>query len=414
MTQEEIVINRIPLYNEENYSDNRILQYLSEDGHLGLWFTRFFNQYNEEWQVNKENHTNEQEDGKKAWINLTARKETGNKEYVNRFCGNQEALDQYQNRVLNLIKALKGKDKLDTNDYAICETNWHFVTGMGLPHPVENGMAWHHTLGVPFLAGSTIKGVLRAWVEGGWNDELEEPLQKQHDWFGMVKGEDGDTEDKAGQLIFFDAVPIEQVKLTSDIMTPHYGDWYAEGDKISGLDEHKRIPADWHDPVPVPFLAVKKAKFLVTIVARDKNNDKEAQLALQELVQALQWLGAGAKTAAGYGHLVRNSGEEECLLEKKREEETAQKLAAEKEVRRNELKSDLEKEVYLDLFEVAQNEAEKRANGWLTKMEAAEPEDAERIARQLKAFYESINKWEKPSKKKQKPKVDRVKKILEK
>jgi CRISPR-associated protein Cmr6 len=283
-----------------------------------------------------------------------------------------------------------------------------------LPHPVENGMAWHHTLGVPFLAGSSIKGLLRAWVEGGWNDELDskQTVERRQNWFGMVK--EDDTEDKAGQLIFFDAIPIESVKLTSDIMTPHYGDWYAEGDKISGLCEHKRIPADWHDPVPVPFLAVKKAKFLVTIVARDKNNDKEAQLALQELVKALQWLGAGAKTAAGYGHLVRNSGEEEYLLEKKREEETAQKLAAEKEIRRSELTSDLEKEVDQDLFEVEPNEAEKKANVWLTKMEAAKPEDAKRIARQLKAFYESIDKWKKPSKKKQKPKVDRVKKVLEK
>ncbi len=386
------------------YQDNQASSSFPQEGHLGLWFTRFFNQYDDQWQVKKEK--SKQEEGKGKWIELTA----------NKVCGNQEALDQYKNRVLNLIKALKEKDKLEPNDYAICETNWHFVTGMGLPHPVENGMAWHHTLGVPFLAGSTIKGLLRAWVEGGWNDELDskQTVERRQNWFGMVKEEEDDTEDKAGQLIFFDAIPIESVKLTSDIMTPHYGDWYAEGDPIRKLDEHKRIPADWHDPVPVPFLAVKKAKFLVTIVARDKKNDKEAQLALKELVQALQWLGAGAKTAAGYGHLVRNSGEEEYLLEKKREEETAQKLAAEKEVRRSELKSDLEKEVDQDLFEVEPNEAEKRANVWLTKMEAAKPEDAKRIARQLKAFYESIDKWEKPSKKKQKPKVDRVKKVLEK
>ncbi|MDM8561246.1 type III-B CRISPR module RAMP protein Cmr6 [Candidatus Parabeggiatoa sp. HSG14] len=384
------------------YQDTEIPNAFPQNGHLGLWFTRFFNQYDEEWQVKKEKP--KQEDGKRKWIKLTADK----------VCGHQKALDHYRNRVLNLIKALKRKDKLDTNDYAICETNWHFVTGMGLPHPVENGMAWHHTLGVPFLAGSTIKGLLRAWVEGGWNEELnpEKTVERRQNWFGMVKGEDGDTEDKAGQLIFFDAVPIEQVQLTPDIMTPHYGDWYAEGDKITGVAEHERIPADWHDPIPIPFLAVKKAKFLVTVVARDKSNDKEARLALKELVQALQWLGAGAKTAAGYGHLVRNTGEETTQLEKKREEETAQKLADEKEIRRSKLTSDLEKEIDQDLFEVGQNEAEKKANDWLTKMEAAKPEDAKKIAYQLKAFYESIDKWEKPSKKKQKPKVDRVKKIL--
>jgi CRISPR-associated protein Cmr6 len=405
------------------YQDTEIPNAFPQNGHLGLWFTRFFNQYDEEWQVKKEKkETPRQEDGKRKWIKLTADK----------VCGNQKALDHYKNRVLNLIKALKRKDKLDANDYAICETNWHFVTGMGLPHPVENGMAWHHTLGVPFLAGSTMKGLLRAWVEGGWNENLnrEETVKRRQNWFGMVKGEkwddkgeETDDKDKVGQLIFFDAVPIEQVQLTPDIMTPHYGDWYAEGDKITGVAEHECIPADWHEPIPIPFLAVKKAKFLVTVVARDKNNDKEARLALQELVQALQWLGAGAKTAAGYGHLVRNTGEETTQLEKKREEEIAQleknkeeeiaqKLAAEKEIRRSKLTSDLEKEVDQDLFEVGQNEAEKKANDWLTKMETAEPEDAKRIAHQLKAFYEFIKKWDKPQGKKQKSKVAQVKKVL--
>jgi len=240
----------------------------------------------------------------------------------------------------------------------------------------------------------------------------------------MVLGEEDDDKDQAGQLIFFDAVPIEPVNLTTDIMTPHYGDWYAEGDKISRLDDHKRIPADWHEPVPIPFLAVKKAKFLVTVVARDQKHDKEARLALQELVQALQWLGAGAKTAAGYGHLIRNSTEEQRLLEKKITAEqdrleksiakaAAQKLATEKEMRRSQLTSDLEKAVYQDLFEeVEQNAAEKKAGDWLDKMEAAKSEEAKKIAMQLKAFYRSINKWKKPSKKKQKPKVDRIKKIL--
>jgi len=401
----------IPLY-QNHQAPNAFPQ----NSHLGLWFTRFFNQYDEQWQVKKEKKGNpRQEDGKRKWIQLTA----------NKACGDRAALEQYRNRVLNLVKVLKSKDKLDTDDYAICETNWHFVTGMGLPHPVENGMSWHHTLGVPYLAGSTMKGLLRAWVEGGWNEKLNqvETVERRQNWFGMVKGEEGDDRDQAGQLIFFDAVPIESVNLTADIMTPHYGDWYAEGDKISGLDEHQRIPADWHEPVPVPFLAVKKAKFLVTVVARDKDNDKEARLALQELVQALQWLGAGAKTAVGYGHLVRNSmeeqhllekriTEEQNLLEKRIAEEAAQKLATEKEIRRSQLTSDLEKEVYQDLFEIEKNEAEKNANDWLNKMEAAEPEEAKRIAGQLKAFYELIDKWKKPSKKKQKPKVDRIKKIL--
>ncbi len=298
---------------------------------------------------------------------------------------------------------------------------------MGLPHPVENGMSWHHTLGVPYLAGSSIKGLLRAWVEGGWNEDenlddkqrREQRHKRRQKWFGMVKGERWDNEgeekddkDQAGQLIFFDAVPIEPVKLIPDIMTPHYGKWYAEGNDISNIKtQPERIPADWHEPVPVQFLAVKDAKFLVTVAARDKKNDSEAREALRELVQALQWLGAGAKTAAGYGHLDRKSDEEQGILQQFEEKEVAKKETVDKEDKLSKL-SDLEKDVYLSLSEVNQSEAETKAGGWLDKMEAAEPENAKKIAMQLQAFYEKIDKWKNPSKKKQKPKIDRVKKIL--
>ncbi|MDM8565352.1 type III-B CRISPR module RAMP protein Cmr6 [Candidatus Halobeggiatoa sp. HSG11] len=390
-------MTRIPLYDEESYNNNRVVRYLNEKSHFGLWFTRFFNEYNNDWEVPN--------DGKTTWINsITTHKK----------CGDMTALANYKNRTLNLIKTLKNKPELSSEDFAICETNWNFVTGMGLPHPVENGMSWHHTLGVPYLAGSSMKGLLRAWVESGWNEELDENQTKQRrrDWFGMVKGEDGDDKDQAGKLIFFDAIPIEPVKLIPDIMTPHYGDWYAEGGNITSVkNQPERIPADWHDPVPVPFLAVKDTKFLVTVVARDKKNDDQAKLALKELVEALQWLGAGAKTAAGYGHLDRKTEEEQNILQEFKEKEITAKKESEKKQILNEL-SDLEREVYLSLSEGNQSEGETKAGDWLNKMEAVEPEDAKKIAIQLQTFYEKIGKWKNPSKKKQKPKVDRVKKIL--
>ena len=189
-----------------------------------------------------------------------------------------------------------------------------------------------------------------------------------------------------------------------------HGDWYAEGGNISNIqNQPERVPADWHDPIPVPFLAVKDAKFLITVVARKKEYEKDAKLALQELVQALEWLGAGAKTAAGYGHLNRKTEEEQNILQEFEEKETVAKKEAEKIL--NKL-SGLEQEIYLSLSEVNQSEAEKLASDWLDKMEAAESEDAKKIAIQLKAFYDKIGKWKNPSKKKQKPKVDRVKKVL--
>jgi CRISPR-associated protein Cmr6 len=108
--------------------------------------------------------------------------------------------------------------------------------------------------------GSAVKGLLRAWVEIWAELSDDERLQRRRDWFGWVKGYMGDKKDQAGKLIFFDAIPIEPVKLTMDIMTPHYGKWYEQGHKIEGNNmvdllqkQHECLPADWHAPVPVPF-----------------------------------------------------------------------------------------------------------------------------------------------------------------
>ena len=295
----------IPLYTEHQSPNTA-----PEGGHLGLWYTRFFNRYDADWKLD--------DTAKSEWINSVA----------NKTCGNSEKLTQHAERTITLIKALKGQ-------HAICDTNWHFVTGLGLPHPVENGFTWHQTLGVPFLAGSAIKGVLRAWVEQ-WDDT--DRAQRLKDWFGLDKkeAEKQGTVEQAGKLIFFDAIPIDPVKLSADIMTPHYGDWYAKGQENQGVNpEH--VPADWHDPVPVPFLVAKRASFLMGIAARDIKNEDMAQKALEVLIEAVQWLGVGAKTAAGYGHLEKNEKAEQYL-----EGEMKKKIPVEKPVDPLELLKELE------------------------------------------------------------------------
>ena len=40
---------------------------------------------------------------------------------------------------------------------------WRLSIGLGVPHPLETGIALHHLYGVPYLPGSAIKGVTRAW-----------------------------------------------------------------------------------------------------------------------------------------------------------------------------------------------------------------------------------------------------------
>ena len=207
-------------------------------------------------------------------------------------------------RQLALITALDGRG-------AVFQTDWHFATGLGLPHPVENGLIWHHTLGVPYLTGSGVKGLVRAWVEV-WDESLNEAekARRLNDWFG--------TTEQAGCFLFFDALPVEPVLLVADVMTPHMDQWYEQGGKIGDpcQEPYRRIPADWHSPVPVPFLVVKEAKLLFGVAPRRREFANELPQVFAALKQALDWLGAGAKTAAGYGRMLEDENTMTSLSEK--------------------------------------------------------------------------------------------------
>ncbi len=256
---------------------------LATEGNRGLWYGRFFNRYDADWTI--------PEDGKSKWVSDNAGS-----------AGQRESLHTQALRHLALITALGGRG-------AVFKTDWHFATGLGLPHPVENGLIWHYTLGVPYLAGSAVKGLVRAWVEV-WDESLSdrEKAQRLSDWFG--------TTEQAGCFRFFDALPVEPVMLAADVMTPHLAKWYEQGGTIQDWRrEPEKLPADWHAPVPVPFLVVKEAKLLFGMAPRRPEFAEELPLVFAALKQALDWLGAGAKTAAGYGRMVEDAARFASLTE---------------------------------------------------------------------------------------------------
>ena len=252
-----------PLYADSAIAAKAIIPGTTHSINTGLWFTRFYDSFKADWSVDEE--------GKRGWIDRVIRLGTsGSKDQI-------ESLNQRQHQ---LCKALGGETR-------IFETEGAFVTGMGLSHPVENGFTFHPTLGVPYLPASSVKGLLRGWVEA-WMDNDENDSTEYERWFG--------TTECSGELIFFDALPTKPVHLGCEIMTPHMGKWYEKGDE-------NNPPADWYSPVPVPFLVVQpKTKFHFMIAPRIIGAD--VSKAMQELKNALEWIGAGAKTASGYGRML--------------------------------------------------------------------------------------------------------------
>lgn len=264
-----------------------------DQAHAGLWFERFYGGFNStDWSVPRP-HQDGSNDVKRDWIDS-----------VSGSVGNGPAIDAMAERRAKLIAARGG-------DFRCLRTDWHFVTGVGQPHPVENGFAWHPTLGVPYLSGAAVKGLLRAFLEA-WQDPVDKDRIAR--WFGSKHKDD--LPERVGELVFFDALPVHPPKLGRDIMTPHMDKWYEAGDQRPLARDV--TPGDWHSPVPVPFLVVEDARLLFGIAPRRLYSDKdsasaEVAEALEKLVEALDWLGAGAKTAAGYGHMVPDKQSEDRL-----------------------------------------------------------------------------------------------------
>lgn len=285
---------RVPFYLP---ADGNHLAKRPEQGNVGLWYTRFYQQFEADWSV--------ADSGKRSWIDSM----TGPR-------GDRNALEAAASRFERLGLAL-GAEVVDF------KTEANFVTGLGLSHPVENGFTWHHTLGVPYLPATGIKGLLRGWVET-WmehkDDNHRDTLVQR--WFGTSKGSDS-GQDRAGGLIFFDALPTTQMSLVAEVMTPHMGKWYEQGGNIvSERDYADKAPADWHSPVPVNFLAVGRgASFRFMIAPRltgnaetDAQTRLDCQEAMTQLALALEWMGAGAKTATGYGRMKREGAERQAEL----------------------------------------------------------------------------------------------------
>ncbi|MGZ5027280.1 MAG: type III-B CRISPR module RAMP protein Cmr6 [Methylobacter sp.] len=131
-----------------------------------------------------------------------------------------------------LLDQLKGASVTATTD-------WRFVSGLGSAHPYETGFIWHRTLSVPYLPGSSVKGLMRAWATH-WCEPADQ--QEITRLFGAKDGEEN-----CGALIVFDALPSKAPELEIDILNPHYSEYYQDSSKP---------PADYLSPIPVFFLTV--------------------------------------------------------------------------------------------------------------------------------------------------------------
>ncbi|MGH7988429.1 MAG: type III-B CRISPR module RAMP protein Cmr6 [Candidatus Binataceae bacterium] len=247
-------------------------------GHAGLWYDKFFNQWNNAWQI----------ENKLLWIETVTRNPLGDK----------PLLDEAAARLMRFSEAQGGKS-------GIFVAASRFVTGLGRSHPVENGFAWHPTLGMPYLPGSSIKGMVHAWAKNWAQPRLPDPQLDE------IFGGPG----QVGRVILLDALPIKPVQLAADIITPHCANW-TQADP----------PGDWCSPTPIPFLVMERGNsFVFAITPAWAGAVEILEPAWQWLTDALQFLGGGAKTSVGYGRFELDQMATDAAVRQLREKDTARR-----------------------------------------------------------------------------------------
>jgi len=281
-----------------------------------------------------------------------------------------------------------------------------FATGLGLEHPVENGFAFLSPYGLPYLAGSGVKGVLRRAAQ-----ELQTMGEADITQI-VIKtlfGHEDDRDARRGALTCWDVYPSpakDKELLVVEIMTPHFTDYF----------QNKGAPHDAGKPNPIPFLAVSAGsefRFVVTcepaLLDESVPMDRWQHVLTRILSHAFDWLGFGAKTSVGYGAMIEDPAARTRREEKrKHEQDDARKVQQQKEREQTLSKLSPAIRAAKDFFDARPEKNQPELSvllGGLKKGEWSGVVKSE-IAQHVKQLMIKAEKWKEESKKKNTAKDD--------
>lgn len=201
----------------------------------------------------------------------------------------EQLAEQVYARWLRAIEAM-GADHFDAR------TDWRMVVGLGGETVLETDLTLHHVYGIPYIPGSALKGLTRAYVTGEVEGYRSKKLEEDGSDVQRIFG----TQKDAGSVIFFDAMPVKaEFEVSLDIMNPHYPDYYGD----------KKPPTNNQNLNPITFLTITNATFTFALALRrgdEAKDDEKGDVGKVKgwLQQALRNYGVGGKTSAGYGSLT--------------------------------------------------------------------------------------------------------------
>lgn len=155
--------------------------------------------------------------------------------------------------------------------------------------------ALHSVYGIPYIEGSSVKGLLRDCIIHEKYD-CNKDVAILDPFFQKIFGVSSDhTTDNSGRgkLVFFDSFPKSKFTLEKDIQTPHYIDYYSS--------KGEKSPADDDKLNMFTFYVAKDTTFRIMIGMLEKFSDTEVRQIKSYLTMALEDYGLGGKTNVGYG-----------------------------------------------------------------------------------------------------------------
>ncbi|MGH3929742.1 MAG: type III-B CRISPR module RAMP protein Cmr6, partial [Pseudonocardiaceae bacterium] len=183
---------------------------------------------------------------------------------------------------------------------------WRLVVGHGENSVHETALTLSPIYGVPVLPGTALKCLAAATARAAAKDhDRSDHDRSDHDIGDVDLGTLFGTprpgltsEAHRGSVLVWDGLPIHPPRLVLDVLTPHVKDYYDTGNTTGGTPD--TAPAEYHNPVPVRFLAVEKTQFRAYLIG--PSNDVRDCVTL--IRSGLDEWGIGGKTAAGYGYCV--------------------------------------------------------------------------------------------------------------
>ncbi|WP_242865898.1 type III-B CRISPR module RAMP protein Cmr6 [Desnuesiella massiliensis] len=245
----------------------------------------------------------------------------------------------------NIDEYLKESRNLFYNiDFEVKVLN-RLIVGLGESTVFETDIKLHHTYGVPYIPGSTLKGCFRTHIIQKYFKCKEENIEKieKGKWFNSIFGGILNQKTYQGGVIFMDAFPKGTYKICRDIMTPHYQQGYKDDGSINPIEILTVENTSFRF-----VLRINKKRFLNDDGLEVKVEEKNIRdFIIEEMVEMLTTHGVGAKTSVGYGYFQQIT-KEECLSQSQKNDENRRKETEEhKEKQKLNRMTESQKKLYL-------------------------------------------------------------------